>query len=282
MFVRVAAAAALAAACLLASERRAGAELASPDSSLYPNPARNAVTFWGHACCYIDVDGFGIVTDPVFEKSIAGRRRKVGAPPAERYTSARIVLISHAHHDHLSPETLATFPKETIVLCPPSVPKHIEALGLASRVMKPGEEYRYPGGRIVAVAAHHMGGRWGVRAATDGRALGWVVETRYGTVYYSGDTNYFQGFAEVGNTYHPDVAILNISGHLCSTDAVFAALESRARFVIPAHHGAYGWFFFSERKKPRDFEEISRLLGPMLVTLRLGESLQLPFAPPHP
>src|SRR5688572_28814766 len=30
------------------------------DPSLYVEPPRNAVTFWGHACAYVDVNGFGI------------------------------------------------------------------------------------------------------------------------------------------------------------------------------------------------------------------------------
>jgi hypothetical protein len=33
-----------------------------------------------------------------------------------------------------------------------------------------------------------------------------------------------------------------------------------------------------ERKSPRDQEEMTRLLGPLLVTLGLGESLPLPGA----
>jgi L-ascorbate metabolism protein UlaG (beta-lactamase superfamily) len=272
-------AAALMAGCLLGSGGNARAELATPDPRLFPEPARNAIAFWGHACCYIDVDGFGIVTDPVFERTAGVRRRKVGAPPRESYSGARVVLISHAHVDHLSPKTLATFPPGTVVLCPPSAVEYIDKLGLEVRVMKPGEAYSYPGGRVIAVSAHHGGGRWGLRGEADGRALGWVIETPYGTVFYSGDTNYFEGFVEVGNTYHPEVAIINVNGHLRSADAVSAALDTRARIVIPGHYGAYGWLFLGERKSPRDEEEMRRLLGPLLVTLRLGESLPLPKLP---
>ena len=268
------------AGCLLAAGGNARAELATPDPVLFPVPARDAVTFWGHACCYIDVDGFGIVTDPVFERTAGVRRRRVGAPPRESYAGARVVLISHAHVDHLSPETLATFPPGTVVLCPPSVAERIDKLGFEARVMKPGEVYSCPGGRVIAVAAKHGGGRWGLRGKADGRALGWVIETPRGTVFCSGDTNYFEGFAEVGNTYHPDIAILNVNGHLQSTDAVSAALDTRARFVIPVHFGVYGWLGLGEPKNPRDYEEIARALGPVLVKLGLGESLPLPGSVP--
>jgi L-ascorbate metabolism protein UlaG (beta-lactamase superfamily) len=273
-------AAALMAGCLLAAGGNARAELAAPDPGLFPTPERNAVTFWGHACCYIDVDGFGIVMDPVFEKTAGVRRRKVGAPPRESYRGARVVLITHAHADHLSAKTLETFPPGTVVLGPPSVAEHIGALGFEVHAMKPGESYAYPGGRVIAVAALHGGGRWGLRSKADGRALGWVIETPYGTVFCSGDTGYFEGFAEVGKNHSPDVAILNVNGHLRSTSAVSAALDTRARIVIPVHFGVYGWLGLGEPKSPRDYDELARLLGPLLVTLRLGESLPLPGVAP--
>ncbi len=268
------------AGCLLVSGADARAELATTDPGLFPPPARNAVTFWGHACCYIDVDGFGIVTDPVFERTAGVRRRRVGAPPPESYGGARVVLISHAHVDHLSPKTLTAFPPGTVVLCPPPVAGRIDTLRFDVRVMKPGEAYSYPGGRIVAVAALHGGGRWSLRGKADGRALGWVIETPRGTVFLSGDTSYFGGFAEVGSRYRPDVAIINVNGHLRSTDAVSAALDTRARFVIPVHFGVYGWLGLGEPKNPRDYEELERALGPVLVKLGLGESFPLPGVAP--
>ncbi len=266
------------AGCLLAAGDDARAELAVPDSALFPKPARDAVTFWGHACCYIDVAGFGIVMDPVFETTAGVRRRRVGAPPRESYADTRVILISHAHVDHLSPKTLATFPPGTVVLCPPPVAGRIDTLRFEVHVMKPGEVYAYPGGRIVAVAALHAGGRWGLRGKADGGALGWVIETPRGTVFLSGDTGYFEGFAEVGQKYHPDVAVLNVNGHLRSTNAVSAALDTRARFVIPVHFGVYAWLGLREAKSPRDYEELARALGPILVRLGLGESFPLPGA----
>jgi L-ascorbate metabolism protein UlaG (beta-lactamase superfamily) len=105
-----------------------------------------------------------------------------------------------------------------------------------------------------------------------------VIETPRGTVFLSGDTSYFEGFAEVGNTYHPDVAVLNVNGHLRSANAVSAALDTRARFVIPVHFGVYGWLGLREAKDPRDYEDLARALGPILVRLELGESFPLPGA----
>ena len=34
-----------------------------PDEELFGEPPRNAITFWGHAAMYIDLDGYGIITE---------------------------------------------------------------------------------------------------------------------------------------------------------------------------------------------------------------------------
>ena len=249
--------------------------LAHPDASLFPPPPRDAITFWGHACCYIDVGGCGVVTDPVFDRGLFFRHRRIPAPPASSYAGARVVLISHAHPDHLSPETLRTFPAGAVVLCPAPSAKYLEDVGLTVRVMAPGDVFEFEGGRIVAVAAFHMGTRWGIHAQADGRALGYVIETPRATVYYSGDSNYFSGFAHVGWTYAPDIVLLNVNGHLHSQDAGRAAWATRAGVVIPIHWGAFPFWVFGGNKRPRDESALERMVGERLRVLEIGQSVAL-------
>ncbi|HEV8481873.1 MAG TPA: MBL fold metallo-hydrolase, partial [Candidatus Eisenbacteria bacterium] len=87
------------------------------DAALFREPERNAVTFWGHACAYVDVGGFGIVTDPVFETSyVPLRPRIVPVPPPAAYDQTRVILISHAHQDHLDRRTLERFSPGVVIL----------------------------------------------------------------------------------------------------------------------------------------------------------------------
>src|SRR2546428_10577264 len=52
------------------------------DPVLYSEPTANAITFWGHACAYIDVGGFGIGTGPALSGTWGiGRHRVVPGPP---------------------------------------------------------------------------------------------------------------------------------------------------------------------------------------------------------
>ena len=253
--------------------------LAKPSPELFPSPPGNSVTFWGHACLYLDVDGIGIVTDPVFERVTFLRFRRIPAPPPEVYAATRIVLVSHAHPDHLSPSTLGTFPEDAVVLCPEPAAGLARKAGREVRVMHPGDEYAFPGGRIVAVAAKHPGGRYSVFSGSDGTALGYVIETRHGKIYYAGDTNLFDGVREVGRVHRPRVTLLNINGHLHGLDAVRAAWATGSSVVIPAHWGAYGYLGLPAAKAPRDVEDLRESLGGRLVELGIGESWSLESPP---
>ena len=263
---------------VLVSMTGCAATISTPDPDVFTAPPRDAITFWGHACCYIDLGGFGIVTDPVFNSWTVGRNRKVGSPPAASYAAARIILLSHAHDDHLSAKTIATFPESTLVLCPEPAMSHAAAAGRPVRVMKLGDVHEFSGGRIHAVAAHHPGSRRGIDAEDDGRALGYVIESAYGAIYYSGDTDLFAGFAEVAARFAPRILILNVNGHLKGEDAVDAARVSGAEIVVPAHHGVYGFWFWGPRRRPRDAELLERSLGPTLHVLDVGASLPLRVA----
>jgi len=234
------------------------------------------VTFWGHACCYIDIGGFVIVTDPVFDNDPFLRDRKIPMPPPANYANARIILISHAHDDHLSPASIATFPDSCLVLCPEPSAQYLTEIRQPVRTMKPGDSIECTAGRITAVAAHHPGTRWSLDAAADGRALGWVIETARTTIYYTGDTDLFPGIGVVGAKYAPDIVILSCSGHLEGDDAVVAARGTGAPIVIPVHWGAYGFLFVHERRVPRNSDRLRRELGSTLVTLPVGGSLPLP------
>ena len=261
---------------LLAAASPVWAGLAPSDAARFPVPRRDALTFWGHACCYLDVDGYGIVTDPVFQKAFTIERRHIPTPPPASYRSARLVLLSHAHPDHLDATTLSTFPADCVILCPEPSKKYLGKVPQQVRTMRPGDSYAFPGGRVIAVVADHAGGRRSKADRADGRALGYVIETASRTLYYAGDTRFFDGFEAVARDYHPDIALFNLNSHMHSLDAVRAFRATGATTLVPLHFGAYGYFVFPERKRPRDYEEMQEILGPQLALLLPGESLPLP------
>jgi L-ascorbate metabolism protein UlaG (beta-lactamase superfamily) len=245
------------------------------DAGLYPEPPLNAITFWGHATSYIDVSGYGIVTDPVFAGAYSPfHRRTIPSPPEYAYDQTRLILISHAHFDHLHPGTLEKFTEGTVVLCPVPAANHVDEMGLEVQPMEPWETYEFTGGTVTAVPAHHPGGRLSLKARHDGRALGYVIETEESTIYYSGDTEYFAGLAEIGRAFDIDVAIVNINGHLNSYDAILAIAAIGMPKVIPTHHGAYAGS--NARRSPEWRADLMAEMGETIIPLGVGDSHFLP------
>jgi hypothetical protein len=102
------------------------------------------------------------------------------------------VLISHAHDDHLSAETLAKFRKWW---CCVLRRRRRICEAHRAKALKPGEDYR-AGECIIAAAVHHPHTWAPTRRRTD---AGWVIVAG-ATVFYSGDTNHVSSFADVGWT----------------------------------------------------------------------------------
>ena len=89
----------------------------SPDGTLptkqvnldhFNNPDTNQlnVTWLGHSSLMINIDGYKILTDPVFEKRVSffGPTRFNGDVPLniEEIPNIDVVIISHNHYDHLN------------------------------------------------------------------------------------------------------------------------------------------------------------------------------------
>jgi L-ascorbate metabolism protein UlaG (beta-lactamase superfamily) len=182
--------------------------------------------------------------------------------------------------DHLNTKTIEMFPDSATVLCPWPVAEYLEGGGRSYRIMRPGDTYRYPHGMIVAVAADHPGGRYALRKSRTGGALGFVITTPYGNIYYSGDTKYFDGMIDIGAAWQPEIAILNFTPHLSGADAVRAAWATRAPIVIPIHFGAYDYLLLNPRKSPHGYDEIREVLSGRIVLLQPGESISLEGKPP--
>src|SRR2546425_11358829 len=78
--------------------------------------------------------------------------------------------------------------------------------------------------------------------AAGGNAAGFVLQIRNGpTIYHSGDTAYFKDMEIIGEQYAPDVALLNIGGHLGMEPGMGARAGARGRgeLGMPLHFGPF-------------------------------------------
>src|SRR6185437_13437760 len=116
---------------------------------------------------------------------------------------------------------------------------------------------------ITATPARH----WGARMFKDTHRGfgGYVIESASGpTIYHSGDTAYFGGFAEIGRRLQPKIALLPIGAyfpdsyravHTSPEEALQGFLDLKADVMIPMHYGT-----FRLGREPME-EPLPRLLG---------------------
>ena len=221
---------------------RAGTELVPALPVPRPAAGTASLTFVGHATVMITTARTRLFTDPLFERSFYGlrRAREAGVHGAD-VDDVDLVVVSHAHRDHLSPASLRRVLKDVPIVVPSRCGPLVARLGfLAIDELAPGASVTHGDVEITAVPVRHSGGKRG--------ACGYVLRAQGTCFYFAGDTGYFSGFAEIGRRFQPDVAILPIGGyepaafrdeHMSPLDALQAFDDLGARVLVPVAHGSF-------------------------------------------
>jgi len=237
-----------------------------------------AITSGGHATALIRYSHATIVVDPMLGRWLGGIRRAVepGLAPADLST-VDVVLISHRHTDHFHMPTLGKLPRTASLVVPAGTAAVVSSLGFARVIeLSPGSEVELCGVGITATPIHHGD-------HPRARGLAYVVAGKGPSVYVYADGAYFSGFAEVGERYAPDIALLPIGGywprglrrrHLSPLDALYAFEDLGARVLIPIHHGAFALSYERLDEPARWLSELAtaRGLASQVCLLAPGQS----------
>ena len=245
------------------------------------------IEYVGHATVVVDLDGVRVVTDPLLRNRVVHLRRAVPVD-ARALRGVDAVLVSHAHYDHLDLPSLEKLGKTLPVV----VPKGLGGLLRKRRFetvleVEEGELLHVGGLDVRAVHAEHEASRgpFGAKASS----LGYVVSGSR-SVYFAGDTELFDGIAELRS---PDVALVPIwgwgptlggGGHLDPGGAAELLRVLRPRVCVPIHWGTYSPIHLGLRGAPAflelpaaEFVTAAAQLAPEVEVrvLRPGESTEL-------
>jgi L-ascorbate metabolism protein UlaG (beta-lactamase superfamily) len=188
----------------------------------------------------IELGSLRVLTDPVLRGRIAHLRRHVPVPRPPGRLDA--ILLSHLHLDHADGPSLRRLPPAVPAFVPAGAGPTVRRLGVRDVIeLQAGERVPVADGEVMAVPAVHDGRRWPVRAAVP--ALGFVIERR-ARVYFAGDTDLFDGMADLGAI---DLALLPVwgwgaslgPGHLDPDSAAEAVRRIRPRVAVPIHWATY-------------------------------------------
>ncbi|MBB5341327.1 MBL fold metallo-hydrolase [Tunturiibacter gelidoferens] len=219
-------------------------------------PNELGVTFIGHSSFLLQVYGRKLLVDPVFSKRlIVLRRQRRPGVVVDALPAIDIVLLTHAHMDHLDMASLRRVIRATRkltgqtpeVIVPRGVEDLVERLGF-SRIhgLAWWEQIEVQGLKVTMTPCKH----WGARMFRDTHRGygGYVVEGGGQSVYHSGDTAYFDGFSEIGARLRPEVALLPIgayfpdsyrSVHTSPEEALRGFVDLGAQQMVPMHYGTF-------------------------------------------
>ena len=234
-------------------------------------PANGLHAAWiGHSTVAISIDGFTILTDPVFSTRIGvnlgpmtvGLKRLVApAAPIVQVPRPDLILLSHAHMDHFDLPSLRRLENLGTAVITASNTSDLLRVNRYGNVreLRWNETAAVGPVTIRAIQVNHWGAR--MRSDTHRSYNGYLIEAGRYRVLFGGDTAYTDSFRQVRSSKAVDLAIMPIGAydpwiraHCNPEQAMAMANHAGAEFVLPVHHRT-----FELSREPRG-EPLERLL----------------------
>lgn len=220
---------------------------------------KNAFLLLGHSTVLFKIDGMTFITDPVLRDGRVGPFGLLGPKNFKykrKYTIEDMpleidgVLISHNHYDHLDYKTLKNLDNR--------VSRYFVPLGVKALLIKQGikgnkidelgwyDECNFEKIKITLAPTRHFSGR----GLFDGNKTLWGAWILKGekSLFFSGDTGYFDEFKKIGEKYGPFELTLIECGayskywsniHLMPEETVEVGRDLRSKLIVPIHNRKY-------------------------------------------
>jgi L-ascorbate metabolism protein UlaG (beta-lactamase superfamily) len=225
-----------------------------PDPLSWPDTGLHA-TWLGHSTVLLKVDGFTILTDPILGSrcgvrvgpvTVGLKRLVAPALVSAQLPPIDLILLSHAHFDHLDQATLRALERPgTAVITAHSTNDLLRVKRYGSvRELAWGEATQVGPAHVRALQVSHWGAR--MRSDTHRGYNGYLIETGGRRIVFGGDTAYTESFRGVRSSRPVDLAIMPIGAydpwihvHCNPEQAWRMARDCGAEAVLPVHHKTF-------------------------------------------
>lgn len=260
------------------------------------NDARVTAAWLGHATVLINFFGIKILTDPALFSRIGIRfpgltlgPKRLTAPALESHELPKIhiILLSHAHFDHIDMRTLHRFDRSTKVITAPRTKDLLRWTRLRDVTeLRWGERksIQTSAGKIDIIAFRVK--HWGARMQRDTYRgyNGYLLEREGRRVIFAGDTALTDSFGDLRERGRIDLAIMSIAAynpwirsHCTPEQAIDMANDAGAQFIMPVHHQTFRLSFEPFREPIERFEAALQKMPERIALREIGETFVLPL-----
>lgn len=225
------------------------------------------VTYYGHSCFGIDVNGKKILLDPFITPNNLAKG-KVDAAAIE----ADFILVSHGHEDHVADLIPIAKRTKAKVISNFEIISWLEGQGIENvHPLNHGGKAKFEFGELKYVSAIHSSvlpdGTYG------GNPGGFVIDTPEKCLYYAGDTALTLDMQLIGRSYKIDWAFLPIGDNFTmgADDAVTAAEFVNCKNVIGMHYDTFPYIEIDGAEAKSKFKQA----GANLALMEIGETIEL-------
>ncbi len=254
----------------------------------------------GHATVLINFFGTIILTDPVFSPraginilrmfTLGTKRLVVPALGIDELPPIDLILLSHAHMDHLDTRSLKRFNRNIPLVAAKNTSDILRGLKLnAVQELDWGERTEIAGVTIEALKVKHFGWRFPwekdrSRGFQEGRSFnGYLISKNGKHIVFGGDSAYQEYYKQLAERNIPiELAIMAIGAydpwirvHATPEQAAAMANQMNAKAIMPVH---WGTFILSDEPTTEPIERLKAAVAnhsPAVALEMIGETWRM-------
>jgi L-ascorbate metabolism protein UlaG (beta-lactamase superfamily) len=221
------------------------------------------LTYFGHACFEIEIEGIKLLFDPFISPNELAKEINIAS------INPDYILISHGHEDHIADAEKIAVQSGATIVSNFEITSWFNKKGLEkTHPMNHGGSWNFPFGKVKYVNAIHSSTL--PDGSNGGNPGGFVIESAKGNFYFAGDTALTMDMKLIPMFTQLDFAILPIGDNFTMgiEEAVIASNFIDCEKIVGMHYDTFGYIEIDHQKAKEQFSHNDG----ELILLKIGET----------